>query len=119
MELLQRGLEAEEVETKLAEIREQSADKTRNRVKGFFVIARIAEDASISVSEQELNGAIATMAMRQGVRPDKLRSELAKQDRLQQMAMTLRDRKAMDHIASQMTHEDVSVDEWKTIQEKS
>ena len=119
MELLQQGMEAEEVETKLAEIREQSADKTRNRVKGFFVLARIADDAGVSVSEQELNGAIATMAMRQGVRPDKLRSELAKQDRLQQMAMTLRDRKAMDHIASQMTQEDISVDAWKATQEQS
>ena len=116
MELLQRGLDAEEVETKLAEIRDQSADKTRDRIKGFFVINRIAEEADISVSEQELNGAIATMAMRQGMRPDKLRGELAKQDRLQQMAMNLRDRKAMDHIAGKMTHEDISVDDWKKLQ---
>ncbi len=119
MELLQRGLEADELEGKLAEIREQSADKTRDRIKGFFVLSRIAEEAEISVSEQELNGAIAMMAMRQGMRPDKLRGELAKQNRLQQMAMSIRDKKAMDWLVEKMDIEDISIDDWKALQEKA
>ena len=118
MEMLQQGLEPEEVEGKLAEIREQSTEQTINRMKGLFLIARLVEKYEISVSEQELNGSIATMAMRQGVRPDKLRSELAKENRLQQLAMTVRDRKTMDQLVAEMKQNDVTAEQWRTIQAK-
>lgn len=116
MEMLQQGLDPEEVEGKLAEIRERSTEQTINRMKGYFLIARLVDKYEISVSEQELNGSIATMAMRQGVRPDKLRSELAKENRLQQLAMTVRDRKTMDRLAADMKQNDVSADEWRALQ---
>ena len=43
MEMLQQGLEPEEVEGKLAEIREQSTEQTINRMKGLFLIARLVD----------------------------------------------------------------------------
>ena len=69
MEMLQQGLDPEAVEDKLAEIRERSTEQTINRMKGHFLIAKLVDKYEISVSEQELNGSIASMAMRQGVRP--------------------------------------------------
>jgi trigger factor len=119
MEMLQQGIDADEVETKLAEIRERSTEQTIKRMKGYFLIARLVDKYEISVSEQELNGSIATMAMRQGLRPDKLRSELAKEDRLQQLAMTVRDRKTMDRLAADMKQNDVTADEWQAIRSKA
>ena len=119
MEMLQQGLDPEAVEGKLAEIRERSTAQTIDRMKGYFLIARLVERYEISVSEQELNGSIATMAMRQGVRPDKLRSELAKENRLQQLAMTVRDRKTMDRLAADMQHKDITAEEWRSLQSKA
>ncbi|MCH2136982.1 MAG: trigger factor [Phycisphaerales bacterium] len=119
MELLQKGMEPDMVEAKMAEVRERSSEQTINRMKGFFLLARLAAEYEISVSEQELNGSIATMAMRQGVRPEKLRSELAKQGRLQQLATTVRDRKTIDQMAKSMQIEDISLDDWRALQKQS
>ena len=55
MDMLQRGIEAEQVETRLAEIRHDSEENTKRRLKLFFVLGRLAEEQNISVSEAEVN----------------------------------------------------------------
>ncbi|MCH2141188.1 MAG: trigger factor [Phycisphaerales bacterium] len=111
-ELMQQGLTSEEVEEKLAEVRERSNERSLQNLKTWFILERIANDQDIAVSEQEINGYITTMAMRQGVRPDKMRSELIKQDRIDNIARSVRERKAADHLVSLATIEDISMDEW-------
>ena len=119
MEMLQRGVEPEDIETKLAEVRDRSIEQSQHRMKGFFLISRVAIDNEIQVSEQDINGAIASMAMRQNMRPDQLRSELAKQDRLQQLGMSIRDRKTMAFMAEQMKQVDVSAEAWQKHQDET
>jgi len=112
MELMQRGLEASEVESKLAEVRERSGEQTRSRMKTWFILERVANDNGVAVSEQDINGHIATMAMRQGVRPDKLRAELVKNDRIMAIARSIRERKAANSLVEAAKVTDISMDEW-------
>ncbi|MDP7070052.1 MAG: trigger factor [Phycisphaerales bacterium] len=112
MELMQQGMQADEVETKLAEVRDRSNDQTRRRMKTWFLLERVASDNDIDVSEQEINGRIASMAMKQGVRPDKLRAELVKNDRIMPLARSIRERKAADMLVEQAAVTDISMDDW-------
>jgi len=119
MELMQRGVEADEIEVKLAEVRDRSAEQTRTNLKSWLLLERIASEEQIQVSEQEINGRIATMAMQQQVRPDVLRAELVKADRIMPLARSIRENKAADHLVSVATVTDMPVDEWnKRVEEE-
>ncbi|MBT5583686.1 MAG: trigger factor [Phycisphaerae bacterium] len=112
MELMQKGMPADEVETKLAEVRDRSAAQTVNRLKTWFILQRVAADQEIDVSEQEINSRIATMAMRQGMRPEKLRADMVKNDHIMQLAGSIRERKATDYMIEHATVKDITMDEW-------
>jgi trigger factor len=112
MELMEKGMPADEVEHKLAEVRDRSAAQTVNRLKTWFILQRIAAEQDIDVSEQEINSRIATIAMRQGMRPDKLRAEMVKNDNIMQLAGSIRERKATDFMVEHATTKDISMDEW-------
>jgi len=113
LELMERGLADSELEEKLAEVRDRSNERSLQNLKTWFIVERVANDYNIAVSEQEINGHIATTALRQGIRPEVLRSELVKQDRIGGIARTIRERKAADHLVSLATVEDISMDEWE------
>lgn len=113
MELLYQGLTPEEIEDRLAEVRAQSMTIARNRLKLFFLMHRLSEQYGIEVSEQEINGRIAQMAMQRGMRPEQLRNELTQSNRLNEVAMQIRDHKTADHIVQDAKVKEVSSDEWK------
>ncbi|HJO16073.1 MAG TPA: hypothetical protein QF800_04195, partial [Phycisphaerales bacterium] len=114
MDMMQKGMAQEEIEAKLAELRERSENNSRENLKRWFILQHIAQAQEVEVSEQEINGRIATMAMRQGVRPELLRAELVNQDRVNSIAASIRERKAADWVVSQATVSDVTMDQWET-----
>jgi hypothetical protein len=98
VELLDRGMPLEEVEKKLAEIRADSEARSRDRLKLFFIMWRLGDDFKTTVSEQEVNGRVAAMAIQHGQRPDQLRAELARTGRLSEVGRMLRDEKTADRV---------------------
>ena len=78
----------------------------------FFLLQRLAEHYKIEVSEQEINSRIAMLAAQQGKRPDRLKNELAQNNRLNELASQIRDMKAADRLVAQSKTTDVTVDEW-------
>lgn len=119
LELLYRGMAPEEVEEKLAEVRNDTESQARDRLKRFFLLHRLAEQFGIEVSEQEVNGRIAAIAAQRNVRPEKLRSELAQAGKLGEVARMLRDQKAADRVVQQAKKTEVNAEEWNKIyQEK-
>lgn len=120
LELLYRGISIEEVEEKLAEAREESEDVSREGLKRFFLMTKLAEHFKVEVSEQEVNGRIAAIAAQRNVRPEKLRSELAQAGRLGEVARLIRDQKAADRVVQQAKKVEISADEWnKLYQDKT
>ncbi|MCH8823281.1 MAG: trigger factor [Planctomycetes bacterium] len=112
IELLERGLMPAEVEERLAEIREESEANTQLRLKLFFVMHRLADHFDIEVSEQEVNGRIASIAAQRGVRPDQIRSELSQAGRLADVSRVIREHKAADKAIAGAKIVEIPAEEW-------
>jgi len=120
MELLYKGMSPEEVEDQLAEVRAQSMDIAKRRLKLFFMLHRLATHYEIQVSEQEINGRIAMIAAQRGMRPEQLRQQLMQAGRVDEVAMMVRDHKTADRVVQDCTVTEISADDWrKHLAEKS
>ncbi len=115
LELLYAGKTPDEVEQRLAEVRAESEEATRERLKQFFLLHKLAEHFNVEVSEQEVNGRIAAIAAQRGLRPEKLRADLAQSGRLGEVARMVRDQKASDRLVQQVVKTEVTADEWNKI----
>jgi trigger factor len=119
-EMLQRGVQPEEIEERLAEMRAETEEQSRSRLKLSFVLNRLADHFEVDVSEQEINGRIASIAMQRGVRPEQLRNELAQSGAINQIAMQVREHKAADRVIDQATVTEIPAEEWnKLVEEQS
>ena len=66
----------------------------------------------MTVSENEVNSRIARLARQRGERPDQLRNELAKANRIGAIASELREQKTLDRIIDKAEVTETSIDEW-------
>jgi trigger factor len=98
MELAYRGVPEEEIEQKIAEARAGSEEAARQGLKVYFVLDQVAKKLDIDVSEGELNGLIAMLARQQNRRPEKLRQEMVRSGRLEQLYLQLREQKTLDKV---------------------
>jgi trigger factor len=112
MEMLYRGLEPDVVERRLAELRGSSEQSTRDRLRLFFVMARLAEQFGVTVTEQELSGRIHMLAQQQNVRPDQLRAQLSKSGGLDDLAIQIREHKTADRLLEKASVTEVPAEEW-------
>jgi trigger factor len=115
IELLDRGMAPEEVEKRLAEIRADSEARTGDRLKLFFIMWKLGDHFKITVSDQEVNGRVAAMAIEHGQRPDQLRAELARTGQLSEVGRMLRDEKAADRVIAKAVIEELSAEEWNRL----
>ncbi|MCE2885468.1 MAG: trigger factor [Planctomycetaceae bacterium] len=117
MELLSRGVDPASVETRIAELRGKSEKVAKDRLKLFFIMARLAEHFGVQVTEQELNGRIAMMAAQQNMRPEQMRAQIEKAGRGGEVVSMIRDAKVADRIISQAKVSDIAADEWNKLVE--
>ena len=75
----------EEVEAEVAKVRSGSAEESRDRLKTFFILSKLADHFHVTVNDMEINGRIAEIAAQNGVRPDEMRKTLEQQGQLSQM----------------------------------
>ena len=112
VELLDRGMAPDDVERELAQMCTDSEAQARDRLKLFFLMRRLGEHFKIDVSEQEVNGRIATIAAQHGQRPDQLRTELVKTGRINEVARMVFEQKAADRVIAVAKIEEVPADKW-------
>ncbi|QDU70836.1 trigger factor [Mucisphaera calidilacus] len=101
MELAYQGVPQEEIQTRVAELREASESESKHQLKQFFLIDKASKDLEIEVSDQELNGRIAMIAMQQGRRPEKLRADMQQRGEIEQLFLQIREQKTLDKILEQ------------------
>ncbi|HYE03677.1 MAG TPA: trigger factor [Phycisphaerales bacterium] len=112
MELMHRGVPAEEIERNMAELRSASDEVAVRELKLFFILDRAAEDLGVKVTEAELNGWIAQMALSRGERPEKVRSEIIQRDQVGMVYQQVREHKAMEAILAKATVTEVPASEY-------
>ncbi|MFZ9880514.1 MAG: trigger factor [Phycisphaerales bacterium] len=117
MEMLSRGMEPDAVERRLAELRSKSEKSSRDRLKLFFIMARLAEQFGVQVTEQELNGRISFMAAQQNVRPEQMRKQIEQAGRMGEVISVIRDAKVYDRIIAQAKISDIDAAEWNKMVE--
>ena len=115
LELLERGLAPDDVERQLAQMRGDSETQARDRLKLFFLLRRLGEHFKVEVSEQEVNGRIATIAAQHGQRPDQLRAELARTGKINEVARMVYEQKAADRVIAKARVEEIPAQQWNEI----
>lgn len=106
MELAYQGRRAEEIEQQMAEIRAESEEEARRELKLFFILMHAAREFEVEVTENELNGQVAMMAMRQNERPETYRQKMEERGELESLRIQLQEVKTLDHLLEQVSVEE-------------
>lgn len=109
MQSLMRGVPREQIEAAADQIRGGAREQAQRELKLFFILGRIAQERSIDVTEEQLNGRIALIASQQGRRPERLRQEMSKDGSLANLYVLVREQATVDSVLEQATITDVDM----------
>ncbi len=108
-DLVRRGVPVEAISANLEKLREGASSQAQAELRLFFILNKAAETHDISVDEAEVNGEIAMIAANSGERPQTLKAELNKQGQLQELYLSIRERKTLEKLLESVKIEDVEV----------
>jgi len=93
--LLTRGLSREQIEEQMDQLRASSEEQAKEQFKIFFIMDKIADKLDIKVSEEEINGHIAQLAIQRKQRPERMREEMQRDGSLAQFSLQVRENKCI------------------------
>ncbi len=97
----ERGVADEILRENEKELVGSAAQSARERIKGTFILLRIAEKEKITVTEMDMRRRIALLAQRSRMSFDKMVKELQKRGAIDQIREELITAKTLDFVASQ------------------
>ncbi len=98
MNLLSRGLSRQQIEEQMEQLRAGSEEQAKQQLKTFFIMDKVAEKLEIEVSEEEINGDIARVAIQRGQRPEKLKEQMERDGSLAQFRLDVRQGKCISKL---------------------
>lgn len=101
--LLMRGLSREQIAEQIEQLQAGSEQQAKQQLKTFFIMDKVADKLSVTVSEEEINGHIAQLAMRRGQRPERMREEMARDGSLAQFTLEVRQDKCVAKLLETAT----------------
>ncbi len=96
--LLSRGLSRQQVEEQMEQLRAGSEEQAKQQLKTFFITDKVAEKLEIDVSDEEINGHIAQVALQRGQRPEKLKEQMERDGSLSQFRLEVRQNKCISKL---------------------
>lgn len=93
--LIMRGLSREQIDEQLEQLQAGSEQQAERQLKTFFIMDKVAEKLDISVTEEEINGQIAQLAVQRGQRPEKMREQMERDGSLAQFNLEVRQNKCI------------------------
>ncbi len=103
IEMLRSGMPRERVDEQMTELQAQATEAARDQLKRQFILTKIAEERELTVSEGEVNAAVAQMASMYGRRPERVRQELAADGTLEQLSDSMVQDKVLDELLQSAT----------------
>jgi len=103
-----RGVPDSVIAEKHQELQTTANESARERIKGTFVLLRIAQAEKITVSPQEVDQRVALLAMRYQMPVDKLRKELEKRQSLDSINEEILTGKTLDFLVANASVEVVA-----------
>lgn len=116
VELLQQGVQQQQIEEHLAELRDASAVQAQRELKTLFIMDKVAEALDVEVTGEEVNGQVAMMAMQSGRRPERVREQMQRSGQLDQLFVQIRERKAVEKLLEEAKVVEVTEEEWNKLQ---
>ncbi len=98
VELANMGMPEAEISKKVDAIRTGAVEDASRDLKMYFVFEKIAEEWDIETTEDEINGAIASIARRQNRRFDRVRDEMMRTGNMNSLYLHVRDEKIIDRL---------------------
>jgi trigger factor len=96
--LLSRGMSREQIEEQMEQLRAGSEEQAKQQLKTFFIMDKVAEKLGIDVTEEEINGHIAQVAVQRGQRPEKLKEQMERDGSLSQFRLDVRQSKCISKL---------------------
>jgi len=96
--LMQRGLAGEQLKEEMQKLQAASEEQAKQQLKTFFIIDKVADKLGIEVTEEEINGRIARLAIQQGQRPERIREQMLRNGTLAQFRSQVREEKCIAKI---------------------
>ncbi len=96
--LLQRGLSRQQIEEQMEQLRAGSEEQAKEQLKTFFIMDKVADKLEIEVTEEEINGHIAQIAIQRGQRPEKMKEQMERDGSLAQFRMDVRQNKCINKL---------------------
>jgi len=93
--LLMRGLSREQISEQIEQLKSSSEQQAQEQLKTFFIMDKVADKLEIEVSEEEINGHIAQLAMQRGQRPERMREDMERNGSLAQFSLEVRQDKCI------------------------
>ena len=93
--LLMRGLSREQVGEQLEQLKAGSEQQAQQQLKTFFIMDKVADKLGIEVTEEEINGQVAQLALQRGQRPERMREEMERNGSLAQFSLEVRQDKCI------------------------
>ncbi len=98
-----RGVADELLKENEKDLVNAASQGARDRLKGTFILLRIAEAEKISVSKEELQQRITELSLRYGMPRDKMLKELESRDAIEQVNEEILTGKVLDFLTSNAT----------------
>jgi trigger factor len=95
-----RGITDDAIQQGEKEIVEAASRAARQKLKGTFILQRIAEAEEVTVSQSELRARTNAMAARYGMTPEKMARELEKRDAMDRVAEEVLSGKVIDFLVA-------------------
>ncbi len=96
--LLTRGLTRQQVDEQMEQLRAGSEEQAKEQLRTFFIMDKVAETLDIEVTEEEINGHIARVAIQRGQRPEKMKEQMERDGSLAQFRLDIRQSKCIDKL---------------------
>ncbi|UCF15182.1 MAG: trigger factor [Phycisphaerales bacterium] len=93
--LIMRGLSREQIDEQLEQLQAGSEQQAEQQLKTFFIMDKVAEKLDISVTDEEINGQIAQLAMQRGQRPERMKEQMERDGSLAQFSLEVRQNKCI------------------------
>ncbi len=111
LDLMQKGVSRERIQENQTQLQAAAEETATKDLKLSFILGKFADEADISVGEDEINARIAQMAAQYRRRPERLRQELAAEGALEQVGESIREEKAIDILLKDAKIVEVSPEE--------
>ncbi len=93
-----RGVSKQTLEEKKGEILGMASQSAKDRLRASFILDAIAERENITVTEEEMEARLASLAQRYRIAPERLKAQLAERDGLGEIEEQIRTGKTLDFL---------------------